>query len=73
MGRTTSAANESDHFSRDELETFQTQLASLARETTTYPLEYSLGAYDLLFESRQDIEVIVDNLSEEISLDRRAA
>lgn len=57
-----------DNFSRDELKELQAQLESLAREATSYPLEHSIGEFDLLFESRQDIEVIVENLSEEISL-----
>jgi hypothetical protein len=73
MGVMTAANNQSDKFNRDELEALQAQLASLARENTAYPLEYSLGACDFLFESRQDIEVIVDNLSEEISIRPRAA
>ena len=73
MGGTTSAPRASDNFSRDELKMFQTQLQSIARDATSYPLECSLGAYELLFESRQDIEVIVDHLSEEIALPRGAA
>jgi hypothetical protein len=56
-----------------ELESFQSRLASLALETTDYPLECSLGTYELLFESRDDIEIILDNLSEEISISRKAA
>jgi len=66
MGGMTAVNNESDNFSRDELKALQAQLESLAHENTAYPIEYSLGACDFLFESRQDIEVIVDNLSEEI-------
>jgi hypothetical protein len=72
MGGTTSAANEPDNFSHDELKAFQSQLASLVRETTAFPLEYSLGTYDFLFESRDDIEVILDNVSQEISVARKA-
>jgi hypothetical protein len=71
MGGTTSAANEPDNFSDDELKAFQSQLASLVRETTAYPLEYSLGTYDFLFESRDDIEVILDNVSQEILVARK--
>jgi hypothetical protein len=73
MGVMTAANNESDRFNRDELEALQAQLESLARENTAYPLEYSLGACDFLFESRRDIEVIVDNLNEEILIRPRAA
>ena len=73
MGGMTASSNESDRFNRDELKAVQAQLESLARENTAYPLEYSLGACDFLFESRQDIEVIVENLSEEILVRPRAA
>lgn len=66
-------AHDTDHHSATELETMQAQLLSLAEETTAYPLECSLGAYDLLFESRDDIEIILDNLTEEIALSRTAA
>ena len=73
MGGKTSAANERDHFSNEELRSFQSQLALLARETKDFPLEYSLGAFDFLFESRDDIELILDNLNEEILVSREAA
>jgi len=66
MDGTTSADHEHDTFSDDELRVIQSRLASLARETTSYPLETSLGAYRFLFESRDDIKVILDNLNEEI-------
>lgn len=69
----TPVANEQDNLGADELEAFQSRLTSLARETTDYPLECSLGAYQLLFESRDDIEVILDNLNKEILISRRAA
>ncbi len=69
----TTVANEQDNLGADELEALQSQLASLAEETTDYPLECSLGAYQLLFESRDDIEVILDNLNKEILISRRAA
>ena len=74
MNGTTSIANDDpDTFSDDELKAFQSQLASLVRETTAFPLEYTLGTYDFLFESRDDIEVILDNLSQEILVSRKAA
>jgi len=74
MNGTTSIANDDpDTFSDDELKAFQLQLASLARDARAYPLEYSLGAYDFLFESRDDIELILDNLSQEILVSRKAA
>jgi len=73
MGGTASATNERDHFSDDELKSFQSQLALLAREATAFPLEYTLGAFDFLFESRDDIEIILDSLNEEILVSRKAA
>ena len=66
-------ANERQEHSADELLALQSQLASLAEETKDYPLECSLGAYELLFESRDDIEIVLDHLTEEISISRRAA
>jgi hypothetical protein len=73
MSGTTSANNEQDHFSDDELKSFQSQLALLARDATAFPLEYSLGAFDFLFESRNDLELVLDNLNEEILVSRTAA
>ena len=65
-------ANKQDT-SADELEAMRSRLASLAQEATEYPLECSLGTCELLFESRDDIEVILDNLNEEIQISRKAA
>jgi hypothetical protein len=66
-------AHDNDNHSATELMDMQARLVSLAEETTAYPLECSLGAYDLLFDSRDDIEIILDNLTEEIALSRTAA
>jgi len=41
--------------------------------TKNYPLECSLGAYELLFESRDDIEILIESLTGEISESRDAA
>jgi hypothetical protein len=71
MGGTTSTANAHGNFSDDELAALQS-LASLAQETTDYPLECSLGTCNFLLESRDDIEVILDHLSEEISASRKS-
>jgi hypothetical protein len=57
----------SDALSDGELRAFQLQLAVLAQNARDYPLEYALGSYELLFESRDDIELIVANLSESIA------
>ena len=66
MGGTSLATGEHDGFSGDELRAIQSRLARLARDTTDYPLECSLGSYAFLFESRDDIKIILDNLDEEI-------
>jgi hypothetical protein len=71
MDGTTSMANAHGNFSDDELAALQSRLVSLVQETTDYPLECSLGTCDFLFESRDDIEVILDHLSEEISAFRK--
>ena len=73
MGGTTLTANARDKFGNDEIEAFQSRLTSLARETIDYPLECSFGTCAFLFESRDDIEVILGNLNEEISVSRRTA
>ena len=66
MSGTTSTHGEDDTFSGEELRAIQSRLARLAHETTAYPLECSLGTYAFLFESRDDIKIILDNLNEEI-------
>jgi hypothetical protein len=38
----------------------------LVRMTTDYPLECSLGTCDFLFESRDEIQVLIESLAEEI-------
>jgi hypothetical protein len=67
------ATQSSDALSDSELRAFQTQLSTLAETACDYPLEYSLGEYEMLFESRDDIEIIVANLSESIDQSRDAA
>jgi len=52
-----------DEFTADELMIVRQQLASLARETKTFPLECAVGSFDLLFESRDDIETLLDSLA----------
>jgi hypothetical protein len=57
----------------DALRAIQLQLETLAHLTNDYPLECSLGTYDFLFESRNDIEILRDSLTEELSESRHAA
>ncbi len=56
-----------DPHSHDELRAFRDQLSALAQEASDYPFEYALGSYDLLFESRDDIEILVENLGESLA------
>ena len=60
-------------FDTEELRALRQELVSLGSITRAYPLEYSLGSMELLFESRQDIEMLVRTLAEEISEARNAA
>lgn len=59
--------NSADRFDASQLRALQLELASLGRVARQYPLEYAIGSLHLLFESRQDIELIVENLTDEIS------
>jgi hypothetical protein len=49
------------------------QLQTLAQMTTDYPLECSLGTCDFLFESRNEVETLVESLTEKLSESRDAA
>jgi hypothetical protein len=64
METTSTATDGRDEFSDDELRALRRQLASLVSETKDYPLECAVGSFDLLFESRDDIEMILDTLPE---------
>jgi hypothetical protein len=60
-------------FDPGELRALRQELVSLRSIARAYPLAYSLGTMELLFESRQDIELLVRTLAEEISEARNAA
>jgi hypothetical protein len=62
-----------ERFDTEELRALRQELVSLGSNARAYPLEYSLGSMELLFESRQDIELIVQTLAEEISEARDSA
>jgi hypothetical protein len=72
VGRST-GTDRNDSYTGNELERIQLQLESLARMTNDFPIECSVGTFDFLFESRDDIEIILDNLTEEISTSKKAA
>ncbi len=63
MDRTSTGTEGRDEFTAEELLDLQRQLACLARETRDYPLECAVGSMDLLFESRDDIEILLDSLA----------
>jgi hypothetical protein len=62
-----------DTHTHGELAWFKAELSALAQAASDFPLEYSLGTYELLFESRDDIAVIVANLDESIAGSEEAA
>jgi hypothetical protein len=56
----------------DELRAIQLRLRMLAQMAKDYPLQCSVGTCDFLFESRDEIEILVENLTEEISASEHA-
>jgi hypothetical protein len=60
-------------YTDEELVTLQDRLATLMNTATSFPLEYSLGDCAFLFESRDDIAVIVDSLEDQITSTHRTA
>ena len=73
MHKAMEAADERDTLRDEDLRAIQLKLEALAQMTKNYPLECSLGAYELLFESRDDIEILIESLTGEISESRDAA
>jgi hypothetical protein len=51
----------------DALKAIQSQLETLAHGAEDYPLECSLGTYAFLFESRDDVEILLESLTEQLS------
>jgi hypothetical protein len=56
----------------DELRAIQLRLKMLAQMAKDYPLQCSVGTCDFLFESRDEIEILVENLAGEISASKHA-
>jgi hypothetical protein len=73
MGAAIETDDENVTLCADALRAIQARLKTLAHLTTDYPIECSLGTYDFLFESRDDIEVLLESLTEELSESRSAA
>ncbi len=57
----------SDSHTHGELQAFRAELSALAQKASDYPLQYALGSYELFFESRDDIESLVENLGESLA------
>jgi hypothetical protein len=64
-------ASNRDSADSNGLKEIHRQLEWLAVQPMEYPLECSVGEYDLLFDTHDDIELLLQNLSREISDDRR--
>jgi hypothetical protein len=62
MGTATSLDDEDGFLCDDALGAIQSQLETLARTPKEYPLECFLGTYEFLFESRDDVEILLENL-----------
>lgn len=67
MGSATEAADKNVTPCDDDLRAIHLHLAVLAQMTTDYPLQCSIGTCDFLFESRDEIEILVESLTEELS------
>jgi hypothetical protein len=73
MGSGTESASENATPCDDDLRAIHLQLQMLARMTKDYPLACSLGTCDFLFESRDEIQILIESLTEELSESRDAA
>jgi hypothetical protein len=71
MGSASKASDE--NVAPDDLRAIQLQLGTLVQMTKDYPLECSLGTCDFLFESRDEIQVLIESLTEELSESSDAA
>jgi hypothetical protein len=73
MASATRAADEDVAFGDEDLRAIQLQLGMLAHVATDYPLECFLGKCEFLFESRDEVQLLIESLTEEISESRTAA
>ena len=67
MGSATEAADRNVTPCDDDLKAIHLRLEMLAQMTRDYPLECSLGTCDFLFESRDEIQTLLESLTEELS------
>jgi fido (protein-threonine AMPylation protein) len=63
-------ARKQENAENNSLKEIHRQLEWLAGQTREFPIEYSVGEYDLFFESRDDIQLMLEHLTDEIADDR---
>ncbi len=54
-------------FDASELRALQSELITLGASARSYPLEYATGSLQLLFDSPQEIEILVESLAYDIA------
>ncbi len=72
MTGTVARVGQSGGFNAQELEALQSELAAFEKVERSYPLACAIGSWQLLFESRHDVELLVENLAAEISAARNS-
>ena len=73
MASATETADENVTPGGDDLRALRRKLGMLVQMTTDYPLECSLGTCEFLFESKDEIQILIESLAEELSQSRNAA
>jgi hypothetical protein len=64
MGTAARIDDEGGFLCDDALRTIQSQLETLARTPKDYPFECSLGTCEFLFESRDDVEILLETVTD---------
>jgi hypothetical protein len=64
MGSAIRIGDEDGFLCDDALRAIQSQLETLARTPKDYPLECSLGTCEFLFESRDDVEILLETVAD---------
>ena len=67
MGKVVAITAANIDLCEEALKALRQNLEELARMTKDYPVECSFGTYTFLFESRGDIESLIDSLSQKIA------
>jgi hypothetical protein len=64
MGSATRIGDADGFLCDDALRTIQSQLETLARTPKDYPFKCSLGTCEFLFESRDDVEILLETVTD---------